>query len=121
MNVIGFNTEANFDTLDIDGKQWSGATSPQGQQPQGTMTWSSDVSGEAVGWKICPVDSAPPAPPPAPPPGTRRRWHPPPAPPAPAGGGSDPAPAPASTRRRWQPPPSPPGGAATRRRYVLHE
>jgi len=99
LDVKNFNTESNFDKLQVGGKIFSGSTQPQGVQAIGVAKWEADGSGEKPGWKICPVDASTPAPPAPPPSASRRRWVAP-SPPASANTASS---AEVATRRRWQP------------------
>mmetsp|Transcript_91604 Transcript_91604/g.196381 ORF Transcript_91604/g.196381 Transcript_91604/m.196381 type:complete len:823 (+) Transcript_91604:70-2538(+) len=60
-----FNTEQDYDKLQIGSHEYSGSTGPSGSVT-GSITWSSDFSVQAGGWKICKGSGAPtPAPTPA--------------------------------------------------------
>jgi len=68
-----FATEIRFDTLTVGGVQYDGTTGPPSGSYTGTISWASDRSFDAAGWKMCRTDrpSAPTPPPtPAPPPGS---------------------------------------------------
>jgi len=47
-----FNTEQDYDKLQIGSHEYSGSTGPSGSVT-GSITWSSDFSVQAGGWKIC--------------------------------------------------------------------
>jgi len=67
INVASFNTEAQYDKLQVNGVSYTGTTGPSGIKPVGSITWSADNSVVKGGWKICAGEGgAGPAPTPAP-------------------------------------------------------
>ena len=54
--VSSFSTELNSDVLIVNGFNYSGFQSPQGQVPQGEILWSTDGVANDLGWKLCLVD-----------------------------------------------------------------
>jgi len=66
IKVANFQTEDYFDTLTVNGKQYSGARAAglDGITPTATIEWTSDYSITRKGWKLCAVEggSKPPAP-----------------------------------------------------------
>eukprot|EP00439_Symbiodinium_sp_Y106_P022976 s1652_g2.t2 len=53
INVIAFNTEANYDSLIVNGVSYSGSEGPVGIVPTEDISWESDGSVADAGWKIC--------------------------------------------------------------------
>jgi len=53
VTVRYFSTEAGYDTLTINGREYHGTQGPHGVIPQKSMVWSSDNSEARGGWKIC--------------------------------------------------------------------
>mmetsp|Transcript_77858 Transcript_77858/g.174547 ORF Transcript_77858/g.174547 Transcript_77858/m.174547 type:complete len:741 (-) Transcript_77858:51-2273(-) len=92
IHVEAFATETRYDKLKVNNREYHGTNSPNDVIPSTAITWTSDYSVTAGGWKICPPALAPtpvptPGPTPAPTP-----WPTPAPTPAPK-----PAPTPAST------------------------
>lgn len=54
IQVSNFDTEYGYDILTVNGRKYSGATSPSGEMPTGYITWDSDGSVTRPGWKLCP-------------------------------------------------------------------
>lgn len=52
-----FDTEATYDTLTVNGKVYSGRSGPAEVTPTGIITWSSDETKTAKGWRLCPKTS----------------------------------------------------------------
>lgn len=55
VSAIDFSTELNYDKLTVNSVQYHGSVGPSNVQPTGTITWTSDSSVNARGWKLCPV------------------------------------------------------------------
>jgi len=53
INVKAFDTETGYDILEVNGRQYSGTAGPNDVVPSGTITWSSDYSITAGGWRLC--------------------------------------------------------------------
>eukprot|EP00929_Paragymnodinium_shiwhaense_P112790 TRINITY_DN81061_c0_g1_i1.p1 TRINITY_DN81061_c0_g1~~TRINITY_DN81061_c0_g1_i1.p1 ORF type:complete len:997 (-),score=199.83 TRINITY_DN81061_c0_g1_i1:83-3073(-) len=61
MVVESFDTEEGFDTLSVNGVEYSGnGKDLSGVEPWMPITWSSDVSGVGKGFKICPGEAGDP-------------------------------------------------------------
>ena len=43
ISVEAFNTEAGYDVLEVNGRQFSGTAGPNDVVPSGTITWSSET------------------------------------------------------------------------------
>ncbi|CAJ1379694.1 unnamed protein product [Effrenium voratum] len=48
-----FSTEEDWDLLVVNGNLYSGTRSPDGEVPQGTVSWQPDSSINAAGWRLC--------------------------------------------------------------------
>lgn len=67
LQVNDFSTEAVWDTLVVNGNNYSGSTGPVGVTADGQISWSSDGDGQDKGWSICVgIPTAAPTPPPTP-------------------------------------------------------
>jgi len=67
LQVNDFNTEAVWDTLVVNGKNYSGSSGPVGVMADGQISWFSDGAGQEKGWFICVgLPTAAPTPPPTP-------------------------------------------------------
>merc|ERR1712118_406444 len=56
LQVVSFPTEARYDRLTVNGRDYSGSAGPaEGEVPTGEMKWKSDFSVVRQGWKICPM------------------------------------------------------------------
>merc|ERR1711904_523998 len=56
LQVVSFSTEARYDRLTVNGRDYSGSAGPaEGEVPTGEMKWKSDFSVVRQGWKICPM------------------------------------------------------------------
>jgi len=53
LEVKDFTTEVFWDTLVVNGKNYSGSSGPVGVEADGQIYWSSDGAGEEKGWSIC--------------------------------------------------------------------
>jgi len=49
-----FHTEFDYDTLKVNGKQFSGDRGPAGVIPTATIHWGTDSRDQRTGWKLCP-------------------------------------------------------------------
>jgi len=58
IEVSAFQTEENFDHVSVDGNWFSGGEDqgPDGVVPTSMITWSSDYTVTAGGWKLCLVE-----------------------------------------------------------------
>jgi len=54
IDVVDFDTEAGFDMLMVNGRNFSGADGPVGLKPTDQLTWSPDADKNGRGWKLCP-------------------------------------------------------------------
>jgi len=54
LHVQNFHVESEFDTLQVDGKYYSGRKGPDGVLATSTISWSSDSDTAGTGWRICP-------------------------------------------------------------------
>jgi len=48
-----FNTESRYDFLTVGGTRYSGSSGPSNGAYSGTITWATDSSVTASGWKLC--------------------------------------------------------------------
>jgi len=55
-DAIAFDTESIWDRLVVDARSYSGTNRPRLPLPPGTMTWTSDDSNAATGFKLCAND-----------------------------------------------------------------
>lgn len=55
VGATSFSTEPRYDTLRINSVDYSGTAGPQGVVASGTITWTSDSTVTAAGWRLCPV------------------------------------------------------------------
>jgi len=53
ITVNAFNTEEGYDTLTVNGRSYSGTSGPSSGTYSGTISWDSDFSITASGWKLC--------------------------------------------------------------------
>jgi len=53
VDVQHFDTEENYDFLEVGGRKYSGTEGPPLVVATGNIRWTSDVSDVASGWKIC--------------------------------------------------------------------
>lgn len=53
IRVDRFSTEGCCDKLSINGEQFSGVVSPEGVQPIGNISWTSDGDTVRSGWSLC--------------------------------------------------------------------
>merc|ERR1719422_454551 len=53
ITVEAFNTEDLLDTLKMGGRTYSGTNSPSSGTYSGTISWTTDHSVNASGWKLC--------------------------------------------------------------------
>jgi len=53
ISVVSFDTEAEYDILQVNGDRYHGLHSPQNVVPSGTIVWTSDEDNPSVGWKFC--------------------------------------------------------------------
>jgi len=53
ITVSAFNTEEGYDTLSMGGRSYSGTSGPSSGTYSGTISWDSDFSITASGWKLC--------------------------------------------------------------------
>merc|ERR1719351_319047 len=53
ITVNAFNTEEGYDTLNMGGRTYSGTNGPSSGTYSGTISWESDFSITASGWKLC--------------------------------------------------------------------
>jgi len=59
LDVQAFETEQNYDTLSVNGQDYSGNSGPTGVTAQGLITWTSDDTQAGTGWKICSGSAVP--------------------------------------------------------------
>mmetsp|Transcript_135180 Transcript_135180/g.376619 ORF Transcript_135180/g.376619 Transcript_135180/m.376619 type:complete len:285 (-) Transcript_135180:114-968(-) len=57
IHVEAFSTEAIFDALFVNGRNFSGTLGPEGLRPTQQLVWSSDMDTVESGWKLCPSSS----------------------------------------------------------------
>jgi len=53
ISVMSFKTEDYYDTLAVNGVDYSGSTGPEGVVPTTDIHWVTDISVRARGWEIC--------------------------------------------------------------------
>jgi len=53
LSVAAFDTERGYDHLTVGGTRYSGSSGPPNGSYTGSITWSSDSSITASGWKLC--------------------------------------------------------------------
>lgn len=53
--VEHFQTERNYDKLEVDGVVYTGSQGPDGVTPKAVVTWYSDSSVQDKGWRLCPA------------------------------------------------------------------
>jgi len=59
MEVEDFQVEDYYDSLKVNGVEYSGHNTPHGVKPEGTISWYSDYSVVLPGWRICPKTPGP--------------------------------------------------------------
>merc|ERR1712194_16080 len=59
IQVESFETESNFDYLDVNGMEYDGTTGPNGVTPTADIFWYSDESVVRSGWRLCAEAPAP--------------------------------------------------------------
>jgi len=53
IEVEHFDVEQGYDTLTVNAQVYTGSSGPAGVVPSGTITWRSDYTVTATGWKLC--------------------------------------------------------------------
>lgn len=53
LTVEAFNTESSYDTLTVEGNQYSGTNGPASGSYSGAISWTSDYSVTKSGWRLC--------------------------------------------------------------------